>query len=221
MLNVFQRASVRAGINLRYSQGFNPRPKISLPLPRPVGIESDEEILVLPTIIHPSEIPDSRQDNFMHSFKALSAQLPQGCELLSMYIVRKKPSFQSCSAAYEFTIRSQYFNKKLKNMINRLTASESLIVKRPIDIKGKIDRKRPVIKKFPDQETGRSRIKEIDVKEFITSVETKENCIIVVTKITPKGTVRIQEIMELLELYTEKLAYPIKRTNMQWEKDKN
>ncbi|MBW7991664.1 MAG: DUF2344 domain-containing protein, partial [Planctomycetes bacterium] len=37
-LSVFQRACVRAGIEIRYSQGFNPRPRLSLPLPRPVGV---------------------------------------------------------------------------------------------------------------------------------------------------------------------------------------
>jgi radical SAM-linked protein len=221
MLSVFQRASVRAGLNLRYSQGFNPRPKISLPLPRPVGIESDEEILVLSPIEYPAEVSYYRQNSVIHSFKDLSVQLPQGCELLSINIVRKKPAFQSCIAAYEFTIHRQYFNKKLKNMINRLTASESLIVERPIDMKGRLGRKRPVIKKYPGEELNQSRIKKIDVRDFIKSVETKENCIIVVTKITPKGTIRIQEIMELLELDNEKLACPIKRTNMQWEKDKN
>ena len=220
MLNVFQRASVRAGLNLRYSRGYNPRPKISLPLPRPVGIESDDEILVLSPIMNSTESYDYRQNSIVNSFKNLSAQLPLGCELVSMYIVRKKPAFQFCSATYEFTIHCQHFNKKLKNMINRLRASESLIVERPIDIKDRLDRKRPVVKKYPGEELNQSRMKKIDVRDFITSIEIKENCIIVTTKITPKGTIRIQEIIELLELDIGALACPIKRTNIQWEKDK-
>ena len=47
MLKVFQRACVRAGIKIQYSQGFNPRPKLSLPLPRSVGVETDEDLLCL------------------------------------------------------------------------------------------------------------------------------------------------------------------------------
>jgi radical SAM-linked protein len=46
-LRLFQRACARAGVNLQYSQGFNPRPKLSLALPRSVGVESDDEMLIL------------------------------------------------------------------------------------------------------------------------------------------------------------------------------
>ena len=46
-MSVFQRACVRAGIPVRHSEGFNPRPRMSLPLPRSVGVESDDELLVL------------------------------------------------------------------------------------------------------------------------------------------------------------------------------
>ena len=46
-VRLLERACVRAGLRLRYSEGFNPHPKLSLPLPRPVGVESDEELLCL------------------------------------------------------------------------------------------------------------------------------------------------------------------------------
>ena len=36
---------IRAGIEVRYSEGFNPRIKMSLPFPRSVGIEADDELL--------------------------------------------------------------------------------------------------------------------------------------------------------------------------------
>ena len=45
-MTMFDRALVRAQVKLKYSEGFNPRPKLSLPLPRSVGIASDAELLV-------------------------------------------------------------------------------------------------------------------------------------------------------------------------------
>lgn len=45
-LRLFRRACARAGLPLRYSQGFNPHPKMTIPLPRPVGIASDAEAFV-------------------------------------------------------------------------------------------------------------------------------------------------------------------------------
>ena len=58
-LSLFQRACVRAGIDLCYSQGFNPRPKLSLPLPRPVGVESDDELLAVRVL---KSTPAQRQE---------------------------------------------------------------------------------------------------------------------------------------------------------------
>ena len=46
-LRVFQRACVRAGIEIQYTEGFNPRPKLSLGLPRTVGVESEDDLVQL------------------------------------------------------------------------------------------------------------------------------------------------------------------------------
>ncbi len=45
MLNFMNRAVRRSGLPVAYSQGYNPRPLISLGLPCPVGIESKKEWL--------------------------------------------------------------------------------------------------------------------------------------------------------------------------------
>lgn len=46
-MRLFERAAVRAQLPLRWSGGFNPRPRLSLPLPRPVGVAGEDELLVL------------------------------------------------------------------------------------------------------------------------------------------------------------------------------
>lgn len=189
MLSVFQRAAVRAGINPRYSKGFNPRPKISLPLPRPVGVESDDELLIMALDDNPP--PETVVSD------SLAAQLPQGCELQSANIVREKPSFQPSSAVYIFTVKQKYMDENLKNRINNVLNSESLVIERSINTK--------------------HEAKKIDVRDFLISIITEQNCIIVKCKISPEGSVRIQEIMQLLELDMEMLACPIKRTNVQWQ----
>ena len=45
LMRVFQRSFQRAGLPLTHTQGFNPRPSVSIALPLSVGIESDCEIL--------------------------------------------------------------------------------------------------------------------------------------------------------------------------------
>ena len=45
LMRVFQRSFKRAGLPLTHTQGFNPRPSVSIALPLSVGVESDCEIL--------------------------------------------------------------------------------------------------------------------------------------------------------------------------------
>jgi radical SAM-linked protein len=47
MMAAMERIARRARLPMRYSQGFNPRAKLSLPAPRPVGVTGEDELLVL------------------------------------------------------------------------------------------------------------------------------------------------------------------------------
>jgi len=195
-LNYFQRACVRAGINIRYSQGFNPRPKMSLPLPRPVGVESDEELFCLRV----DGIPDDLQVTSYESRikDELSAQLPEGCELLSVSVARAGRSFQPSSATYVFAVKAEYLNEKLKETISRLLASEKLNIQRNAGIK-------------------LSKIKNLDVRVFLKSIKLENRSIIVECNISSAGSIRVDEILRLLELDEGKLASPVRRTSVQWQ----
>lgn len=45
LMRLFQRAFKRAGLPLTHSQGYNPRPSVSIALPMSLGVESDCELL--------------------------------------------------------------------------------------------------------------------------------------------------------------------------------
>ncbi|MFC1605060.1 TIGR03936 family radical SAM-associated protein [Planctomycetota bacterium] len=196
MLRVVQRACVRAGINVLHSQGFNPRPKLSLPLPRPVGVESDDELLCLRIRRNTGDT-----DDLCSFVKAeLSAQLPAGCELLSVSTVGTVKPFQPCSATYMLAVKSKYLNEKLKATIAHLLASENLNVRRGTGIK-------------------QSKVKNLDVRDFLKSIKMDNQGIIVECNISSVGSIRTEEILRLLELDEDKLALPIRRTNVKWQVD--
>ncbi|OQX28261.1 MAG: B12-binding domain-containing radical SAM protein, partial [Desulfobacteraceae bacterium IS3] len=69
LANIFIRAVRRAGIPVKYSEGFHPLPKISFNDPLPVGIESMNELMYLsvPETVKPENITE-----------ALNRQLPKG-----------------------------------------------------------------------------------------------------------------------------------------------
>lgn len=45
LMRLFQRAFKRAGLPLKHTQGFNPRPSVSIALPLSVGVESSCELM--------------------------------------------------------------------------------------------------------------------------------------------------------------------------------
>ena len=200
MLKVFQRVCIRAGLRIQHSQGFNPRPKLSLPLPRTVGIETDDDLLCLG--VHcdgdlvPREPNDPRAAGCALRIKAsLSEQLPAGCELISVSLAKPKTSFQPCLATYVLPIRQEYVDDKLTARIECLLASETLFVNR---------------------DTGH-RVKNVDVRPFLESVEVDNKGIIVECIISSAGSIRVDEILNLLDLDVEKLAGPVRRTNIEWK----
>ncbi len=68
-MRLVERAARRAELPLKYSEGFNPHPRISYPLARPAGVEGRDEIveLVLTHPMTPAEVEES-----------LNAQVPEG-----------------------------------------------------------------------------------------------------------------------------------------------
>ncbi len=193
---VLQRACVRAGINIQYSQGFNPRPRLSLPLPRPVGVESDDELLAI-RIRCANEIA-GKSELCTKIATELSSQLPDGLELISVSVAAKNTSFQPYSARYLLPLDAECVNEKLRATIERLLASENLNIRR---------------------ETEGKRSRNMDLRVFLQSLELNGRDIIAECRITSAGSIRIDELVELLELDYSKLASPIRRTNVKWRDD--
>lgn len=196
-IRVFQRACLRAAIEIRYSRGFNPRPRISLPLPRSVGVESDDELLSL-RLNRKSSNDEQRDTNNEIRIKArIAGQLPDGCELISLETAESKTSPQAVATTYVLVAQQKYLDEKLKARIKRLLASESLNIERRINAKGDV--------------------REVDVRGFLKSIKLDNGNIIVECIIDPAGSIRVDEILRLLELDTEMLAAPVRRTIVQWQ----
>ncbi len=181
MLRLFQRACVRAGINLQYSQGMNPHPKMSLPLPKTVAVESDDELLTIRTHIG-DEIHNNQyleqSCTICNTIKdSLSKQLPGGCELISVNIAGPTQSFQPSSATYIISVRRECIDQRLRTAIEQLSASESLVVRREAFNQGSTNQK---------WDTG---IKIVDVRPFLRSIELNGTDIIAVCEITSAGAI--------------------------------
>jgi len=195
-VRVFKRACVRAGIEMRYSQGFNPHPKLSLPLPRSVAVESDGDLLCIQVDYDPDE---QRAADYQSRIKeALSMQLPRGFELISVEVTEAKSAPQPCLAEYVLKVQSKYFNDALKSRIKKLLELKELNISRFIN-------------------ADISKIRNVDVRPFLKSIELDNTGIVAECRISSSGSIRVQEILELLELDVGMLAAPVRRTNIQWQ----
>lgn len=81
LMHTMQRAFSRAGYELKYSEGFNPHPQISIALPLSVGASSICEIMdfKLKDDVDPAEIPAK-----------ITAVLPEGIEVSECYFQERK-----------------------------------------------------------------------------------------------------------------------------------
>lgn len=194
MLRVFQRACVRADIKVLYSEGFNPRPKLSLPLPRSVGIEVDDDLLCFRI-----NSEGTQESDLCTSLKTrLEEQLPDGLELLTARPSKTNTPIQPCRAIYLLAVREEHLDKKLKNRIKYLLASENLNLRRQ-----------------SGPET--TRFKNVDVRPYLKSIELDDTGLSVKCEISSAGSIRLDEILKLLELDYGMLSAPIRRTKVQWQ----
>lgn len=105
VMNIVQRAIKRAGIEVKYSTGFHPKPKISFEDPLPVGVESLRESFVIQVDLKMK--PDQIS-------AALSKELPCGLEVSGCADEFKKPKRADLDR-YEIRIKDDIFDEqKLK-----------------------------------------------------------------------------------------------------------
>lgn len=93
MMRLMERASARARLPLKYSQGFNPRPRLSLPLPRPVGVTSLAELAIM-------ELDGEPEADWQEVF---ARQMPPGLTVLRTQDT-SEAALEPLAVEYEITL---------------------------------------------------------------------------------------------------------------------
>ena len=186
-IRVFQRACGRAGVKVAYSQGYNPHQRMSLVLPRSVGVESDDELLCLWLAENQTGI-----DN-----EALKDELPDGIEIVSVETSQAKNVPEPISARYIMKVQGQEIDDGVRKRISEILADEKVIVNR--------------------RTGEDSRTKPVDVRPFLEAIKAEQGQVAVDCKISQAGTIRVDEILGLLHFKTADLTGPVKRTGVQWK----
>lgn len=121
LMRTITRVFLRAEVRLKYSEGFNPHPQISIALPLSVGCESVCEIMdfKLNDDVQPKEL-----------IGLLSEQMPEGLEVLDIYESERKVKelkWLSVSGVFEYDERS---SESMAPLLEQFFASESIVIEK-------------------------------------------------------------------------------------------
>jgi radical SAM-linked protein len=199
-MRLFRRALSRAGIEVDYTRGFNPRARLSLGLPRSVGLESEDEVLAVR--MRPGGDEEGVRSGGNSAYNGeelgdrLGREMPVGVEVLSAELTAGNSAFEAAGFTCEIKVRRAFADERLKSAVDRLNEAETLAIERRTDAKG--------------------AVRELDVRGFIKSALIQDDRIIVECAAGPAGSVRVEEILMLLGLDTVRLAGAVRRTKVLW-----
>ena len=186
VLRLFARAVGRARLPVRFSEGFNPRPRMSLPLPRPVGVASNVERLVL-DLTEEMTAADLLAD--------LGEQMPSGVTLSTARLLDSRAQCVPLRVVYFLECTAEE-RPMLERRVSRLLDTDTLEVERV----------------HPKQ----AKPRRVNIRPFVDSVEATSGGIRMRLLVSPEGSARPVEVCTALGLDSDTVHHRILRTEIEW-----
>jgi radical SAM-linked protein len=186
-MRLFERALVRARLPVRFSAGFNPRPKLSLPLPRAVGVASQVDLLIaqLCEPIEPSCVLDR-----------LAEQMPAGAHLLACWLIEPGKAVQPDQVTYAVDLPAGQV-AEVARAVTRLLAAETWIIHRSA--------------------RGRKPGKTLDLRAYLVEASVEAGTLCWSVRVTNEGSVRPDEMLEAVGLADQARRHRVRRTGVNWK----
>lgn len=187
-MRMFQRAARRAEIPIKYSEGFNPHPKISFAYPLSLGIESIGDYFEM-------ELIDKIEENDF--IKKFNKTLPEGVDILYAEYSNSKDSLMALAVWSEYI-----FNIDLGENITELDIDNIL---NDIIEKGRmITRTRKKKNKIVTKELS---TKDLLKHAKLNNYGNKKVCIETILKTSNSGSLKTDEFINLLNESGLKIDY--------------
>lgn len=190
VMRAIERIATRAGLPLRYSQGFNPRPKISVPQPRPVGVATRCDLLIL------TVDDDLAAEDLL---EGMNQQAPKGMRFFDAKRLETKHAGRVCKAVYELGVHPDR-QGDLQDRLGRLRQLDTWPVERLV----KGSSRRPGL-----------RNKQIDVKPLVAALEIRGLSLRLVLVRVGESWARPGEVLRLLDIEQDLSA--LVRTSIECE----
>lgn len=185
-MRMFERALARTDLPVRFSEGFNPRPKLSLPLPRPVGIATVADVLVVELTQPVAGEEIARQ---------LSAQMPQGVILGDTWVPSSSRALQAETASYALDLPTDLIAGVFEQL-SRVLAAQTWSVHREEDLHG------------PS--------KTLDLREHLVEAGIESASLQWTLRVMQAGSIRPSEALAAFGLEPSEWQHRIRRTAVKW-----
>jgi radical SAM-linked protein len=169
-LRLFERAMARAKVPVRYSQGFNPQPRFRIALPRPVGVASLDELLVVEVVSE--EAPED-------VLNRLRREMPPGIVLIAAESLEAGDHRQPCEVWYSLEIEHSIEGVVAQRAVDFLS-QDSVMVDRVT----------------PKSKAGKA----INIRQYISTIEVTPQRVAWSQTVTQEGSARPSEVLEALGL---------------------
>ncbi len=143
LMRVFERAVRMSKVEIAYTQGFNPRPRMSIASALPLGATADAELLTL-EMARPVDLTDA--------ISRLNKALPEGVAIVEGQVLpdnKRGPSIAAGEFVVELTLPNEKAAERLSWAADSLMAQECILreresggKRRTIDLRAGVDRLR-------------------------------------------------------------------------------
>lgn len=198
LMRAIQRLCARAGIALRYSQGFNPHPVMSLACPRPVGVASQDDVVVLALDDESGERATASAEDLL---RWANADAPEGMTFVRAEKLQGKKTLRPRRIEYELVLDPAQQIDLIKRL-DELNKSPNW----------------PATRQRPHKANrGEMHSQELDLRPLVQDMRLDGN--VLRWTLVPSGEVwaRPAEVLELLGLDARGDLACLRRTAVQYE----
>jgi len=194
MVRMFGKACARAELPVSFTQGFNPRARLTLPFPRPVGQRSDAERLQLDL---------TRQLDADELVAGLNKQMPDGIRTFAASPIDLSHTCRPCRVTYRVDIPG----------LDTLFSDGPPLVQR---IESFLSSPEFEISRVRHRD---SRVTVVDIRPFVDTL-TADKCSVSMSILVTQsdgGLATPREVCRALGMDADEINYRVRRVNIQWQ----
>ena len=180
LVDLFQRTLFQNKVDVKFSEGFNPHPRMSIAYPLPLGIESNSEYM---------EIYLNSKIDLKDFLIKMNERLPQGIKIVeAKYDDDESISNKVKSVVYAFKLLHTFYDK-----------NKDIYIAKELDKVNAMD----IVEIERKRKKGKRRIfvKE-NAKDYLNRLELKDEAIYAYIKMSENGSLKPALVFDILNNYT-------------------